>query len=140
MAALEPVWFWPGGDIALSYSTYCMDLSRKKSFAPERPGATGSAEERRRVARIVHDDRGNASVKWQDAPSGYKRQVLELLDPEPKEGLSLVKTPRSFDPYSRSTVPEPKQAAGPRKDLRKLSEWIKMMRELEERKAKGEAG
>jgi hypothetical protein len=116
-----------------------MDLSQKKSSAPERPETTDSAE-RRRVARIVHDDRGNASVKWHDAPSDYKRQVLEVLEPEPKDKLSLVKTPRSFDPYSRSTVPEPKKAAGPRKDLRKLSEWIKMMRELEERKARGEAG
>lgn len=115
-----------------------MDVSRKKSFAPEQPDATDSAE-RRRVARIVHDDRGNASVKWHDAPSDYKRQVLELED-EPKGGWSLAKTPRSFDPYSRHNLPEPKKAGGPRTDLRKLSEWIKMMRELEERKAKDEAG
>ena len=30
--------------------------------------------------------------------------------------------------------------AAPRTDLRKLSEWIKMMREREELKAKGEVG
>ena len=78
-------------------------------------------------------------MNWHDAPSDYKRPVLEL-ESEPKEGLALAKTPRSFDPYSRVTAPEPKKAGGPRTDLRKLSEWIKMMRELEERKARGEEG
>jgi len=115
-----------------------MDLSRKKTLTPGHPGVTESAE-RRRVARIVHDDRGNASVKWHDAPANYRRQVLELEGDEPHRGLSLQAEPQSFDPYSRHTVPEPKKAAAPRKDLRKLSEWIKQMRELEARKANGEA-
>ena len=99
--------------------------------------------ERRRVARIVHDDRGNASVKWHDAPSDYKRQVLELQsDEQDSGGLSLEVAPQSFDPYSRNRPPEPKKKgpAAPRTDLRKLSEWIKMMREREELKAKGEVG
>jgi hypothetical protein len=33
---------------------------------------------------------------------------------------------------------ESQKSTGPRKDLRKLSEWIKMMRDLEERKRRGE--
>jgi hypothetical protein len=131
------------GDRATSYSTYCMDLSQKKTFTPRRSDVTEPAE-RRRVARIVHDDRGNASVKWQDAPANYKRRVLELQSDEDRAGeLSLEVGPQGFDPYSRTRLPEPQRkttAAAPRTDLRKLSEWIKMMREREELKAKGKVG
>jgi hypothetical protein len=69
--------------------------------------------------------------------------VLELQpDEHHSGGLSLEVAPQSFDPYSRARLPEPKKkgAAAPRTDLRKLSEWIKMMREREELKAKGEIG
>jgi len=107
-----------------------MDNSRKKSFAAN--DSPVEAGVRRRIGRIIHDDRGNASVDWLDAPSDYKRQVFKLED-EPS-GLSIQKQPRSFNPYERSTLAEPKKAPAPKKDLRKLSEWIKMMRELEEKK------
>ena len=114
-----------------------MDNSRKKSFAWDRPVVTENAE-RRRVARIVHDDRGNKTVDWHDAPADYRRQVLEVESESP--GLAVQKAPRTFDPYARATPVESKKSTGPRKDLRKLSEWIKMMREREELKAKGEVG
>jgi hypothetical protein len=114
-----------------------MDNSRKKSFASERPTATTSTE-RRRIGRIVHDDRGNKTVDWHDAPADYKRTVLEVE--AESLGLATQKAPRTFDPYACATpVETTKKNTGPRKDLRKLSEWIKMMRELEERKLKGEA-
>jgi hypothetical protein len=115
-----------------------MDTSRKKR--PAAAVATGSTNtsdaERRRIGRIVHDDRGNASVSWHDAPSDYKRQVFELE--ENPGALASQKAPRTFNPYETVTLPEPKKAAGPKKDLKKLSEWIKMMRDLEERKRRGE--
>ncbi len=119
-----------------------MNLSQKKTFTPRRSEVTES--ERRRVARIVHDDRGNASVKWVDAPANYRRQVLEVQSDQHREDeLSLEVAPQSFDPYSRGRLPEPKKkttAAASRTDLRKLSEWIKMMREREELKAKDGVG
>src|SRR5579862_3589678 len=101
-----------------------MDLSQKKTFTPRRSEVTEPAE-RRRVARIVHDDRGNASVKWHDAPADYKRQVLELQSEEHREHeLSIEVAPQSFDPYSRHRLPEPppkkKTTSAPgRTDLRK---------------------
>jgi len=113
-----------------------MDNSRKKPSASDGQGAP-QAPERRRIGRIVHDDRGNASVDWRDAPANYRRPVFEI-ESEPE--LQLQTKPRSFDPYSSAQPPEPKKAAGPKKDLRALSQWIKMMRELEERKRKGEVG
>ena len=120
----------------MSYSTYFMENSRKKSFAADRNAATASAE-RRRIGRIVHDDRGNKTVDWHDAPADYQRQVLEVESES--HGLAVQKAPRTFDPYACATPVESKKSTGPRKDLRKLSEWIKMMRDLEERKSKDEA-
>jgi len=111
-----------------------MDIFRRKSAAAAENAATET--ERRRIARIVHDDRGNATVSYYDAPSDYKRQVLEL-ESEPG-ALAIQKVPRTFDPYECATLPEPRKATGPKKDLKKLSEWIKMMRDLEERKRRGE--
>jgi hypothetical protein len=114
-----------------------MDIFRKKS-APTADTNAAADTERRRVARIVHDDRGNATVNYYDAPSDYRRQVLEL-ESNP-HGLAIQKAPPTFNPYERATLPESKQAVGPKKDLKKLSEWIKMMRELEEKKRRGEIG
>ena len=114
-----------------------MDNARKKPLPPN-GGRETPAEERRRIGRIVHDDRGNASVDWLDAPADYRREVLEIArDEGPK--LSIQQAPRAFNPYERATLAEPRRGAAPRKDLKKLSEWIKMMRELEERKRRGDA-
>jgi hypothetical protein len=118
-----------------------METSRKKSFVSERHEAAAPKmdnSERRRIGRIVHDDRGNASLSWWDAPADYVRPVLEIESES--SGLAIQKAPRTFDPYACATPVEKKKtvAAEPRKDLRKLSEWIKMMRELEERKRQGE--
>jgi len=98
----------------------------RKRFRSE--AATPPAE-RRRVATIVHDQRGNASVEWRAAPTDQERPVLEV---QGERGLTLKTEDVSYDPYARS---RPRQAGGgTRTDLRKLSEWIKLMRELEERR------
>jgi hypothetical protein len=113
-------------------------------------GDSGSSD-RRRVGRVVHDDRGNAVVQWEEAPADYERPVLEIESSGTRPGLQhrlgshplSLDDPQSFDPYSNSGALErkpPQQRTGntSRTDLRKLSEWIKMMRELEERKARGD--
>ena len=102
------------------------------------------ASNRRRASQIVHDDRGNARVEWIDA--GYAGVELERaplsIEATPARGESArltVERVRStgFDPYARvgaAHVPEPKKAPVKR-DLRKLGEWIKLKRELDERKS-----
>jgi hypothetical protein len=98
-----------------------------------RPEQAASPAERRRVGTVVHDDRGNAKVEWRAAPADEERPVLELLG---EDGLSLKTDEVSYDPYSRT---RPSRAGASRRtDLRKLSEWIKKMRELEERKREDE--
>jgi hypothetical protein len=84
--------------------------------------------ERRRVGTLERDDRGNASLRWRDAPPGDERDVLEILG-----GPLAIKTDDSHDPYARGKAQHKPRAPG-RTDLRKLSEHIKKMRELEERK------
>ncbi|HYB33352.1 MAG TPA: hypothetical protein VED45_07975 [Steroidobacteraceae bacterium] len=106
----------------------------------KRPVDNGRPEaERRRIGVVVHDDRGNASVTWHDAPADEERQVLEVLG-EPK--LTLKTEEENFDPYARhqsgKSSGAARNAARKPTDLRKLSEWIKMMRELEERKRNGD--
>jgi hypothetical protein len=94
------------------------------------------------LGRIVHDDRGQASVEWHDAPANQRRTVLELEDTQREQRRlkserdnPAAKAPRqdTFNPYQRTPGAAP--ATGPRRDLRKLSKWIKMMREVEEQKA-----
>ena len=116
-----------------------MDQSTKTGPIP--PESVPEAE-RRRIGEVVHDDRGNASVKWSDAPPDYQRPVLELVEDAAGQPES------AFNPYGLGATGS---ATGPhrtpastrstgnttRTDLRKLSDWIKTMRELEERKRNG---
>jgi hypothetical protein len=100
---------------------------------PQETTAAVADTERRRIGLVVHDDRGQASVEWRDAPDDYQRPVLEVLgNPQ----LALKTDEESYDPYARHTATYPRTGPGStsRTDLRKLSEWIKMKRELEERK------
>ncbi|HVO45132.1 MAG TPA: hypothetical protein VMT29_02245 [Steroidobacteraceae bacterium] len=113
------------------------------------PDATPSGP-RRRMSRIVHDHKGNASVQWHDAPDDYERPKLEIETTPAagaQRGLDIgslaLRNEDTHNPYMR--VPDPdRQASGrtTRTDLRRLSAWIKMMRELEEAKKRngGEEG
>lgn len=113
-------------------------MSAKKDIG--RPPGVGSAAdtaERRRIGRIVRDDRDSASVEWVDAPSDYNRIPLSIEGTMPPG----AKRPQGgYNPYE--TLSPGKSGADRRpvkRDLRKLSEWIKKMRELEERKKRGDA-
>ena len=98
---------------------------------------------RRRLSRIVHDHKGNATVEWFDAPADYERPVFEIegaREPAtpPRRGLSTgslaIEKDDSHNPYTRSPDADHKRGSTTRTDLRKLSAWIKMMRSLEEAK------
>ncbi|HEV2228916.1 MAG TPA: hypothetical protein VGR86_08155 [Steroidobacteraceae bacterium] len=108
-----------------------MNGSGNKKRVEEKP--VGPEANRRRIGLVVHDDRGQASVEWHDAPADFERPVLEILgNPE----LTLKNDDVSYDPYARHAASLPKTNPGntTRTDLRKLSEWIKMKRAMEERK------
>jgi hypothetical protein len=108
----------------------------------KKPGVVGPYDalptgERRRLGRIVHDDRGNASVEWEDAPPDYERPVLEIEGQATSTGGLSIKPDETFDPYARTRTNDRKSGNTTRTDLRKLSEWIKLTRELEEKKNRG---
>jgi len=120
----------------MTYSS--MDNRKNKPLLAGSPDKDGAAE-RRRLAKIVHDDRGNARVEWQDAPHALERVTLSI------DGEPGLRTGGGYNPYERGAggfagpAHDPTVSARPQKrDLRKLSEWIKQMRELEARKQRGE--
>jgi hypothetical protein len=124
-----------------------VDRNDKRRSVPEEP--TSVAFPRRRLGRVEHDERGNATMEWAplpEAPGATDRVVLEILD---DPGLVNRAAPargaasRGFQPYASGHV-DPFGAApatAPRKpkDLRKLGEWLKMTKELEERRKRGES-
>jgi len=96
------------------------------------------------MGRIVHDERGAASLEWRDAPDDYERPVFRIEGTGVKEPLS-VRNDDSFNPYDRTPDKStpiagrmPNKSSGGKRDLRKLGEWMKLMREMEERKKRGD--
>jgi hypothetical protein len=112
---------------------------KKDSARPDSPrDASADTVERRRIGRIVRDDRDTASVEWVDAPSDYKRVHLSIEGELPRGGAK--RAANGYNPYetispSKSKAPDKRPV---NRDLRKLSAWIKQMREIEERKKRGD--
>jgi len=112
-----------------------------KRKPPTEHDDTSASAERRRLGRIVHDDRGSASVEWRDAPGDYERPVFRIEGTGVQDELAL-KDEDTFNPYDRkpdgATTLGGNPAKSGKRDLRKLSEWVKMMRAMEERKKRGD--
>jgi hypothetical protein len=137
---------WPGGTELPKTRHIPMQNNQKgKPNSAEDPTGATSILERRRIAKVVHDERGNASVEWVKAPEEGERVALALEDTE-----TTARPERGYDPYqkaakarsggppSQQSGPGPSDRPGKPRDLRKLSEWIKQMRELEARKQRGD--
>lgn len=103
------------------------------------PEPSASTPERRRAGRIVRDDRDTARVEWVDAPTDYGRVPLSIEGTLPP---GVKRTPGGgYNPYETISPHKGSVAADQRpvkRDLRKLSAWIKQMRELEARKKRGD--
>jgi hypothetical protein len=109
-----------------------LEASPKKSEGADdrKQESTG---ERRRLSRVRHDERGNAYVEWVDAPAELVERPRLEIQREPGE-LQLDSQRSAHNPYANDSGVARKSGNTTRTDLRKLSEWIKLMRELEERK------
>jgi hypothetical protein len=115
----------------------------KHRYPSPPPADTSPQAERRRLSKVVHDHKGNATLEWYDAPAGEERPVFEIegarqpAAPPPRKlgtGSLAIESEDTYNPYTRIPETERKRPPGQRTDLRKLSAWIKMMRELEEAK------
>jgi hypothetical protein len=101
---------------------------------------------KRRASRIVHDERGNARIEWieESAVRPVDRIPLAIVDEGARSTAAWSPTQydKGFNPYQAGTgtpgSAEPQTSPRGKKDLRKLSEWIKQQRELEARKRGGE--
>ncbi|MGH8171302.1 MAG: hypothetical protein ACRETJ_12275 [Steroidobacteraceae bacterium] len=116
-----------------------LDASAKKIEGEEDHRKPESSGERRRLSRVRHDDRGNAYVEWIDAPAELVERPRLEIQREPGE-LHLDPQRSAYDPYANDSGVARKSGNTTRTDLRKLSEWIKLMRELEERKRDDDGG
>jgi hypothetical protein len=95
--------------------------------------------QQRRIGQVVHDERGSASVRWYDAPDDYERTKLEIANTGVHKKLELKRDEDTFNPYDRKPVSgDPSAPKGGKRDLKKLSEWLKLMRAMEDRKKGGE--
>src|SRR5579871_123657 len=117
---------------------------RKRS--PKPPGTDMPGDpKRRRLSQVVHDHKGNASVVWHEAPEDYERPVFEVEGAtQParpgtrglQTGSLSISTDDTYNPYTRVPDSGRKGAPGKPRDLRRLSAWIKLMRQLEESRQK----
>jgi hypothetical protein len=105
---------------------------------PSKPAASGDDAKRRRIGLIVRDDRDTAHIEWVDAPNDYTRVPLSI-EGAPPPGSNPPQA--GYDPYETISPTKNRTEANKKpvkRDLHKLSAWIKQMRELEERKKRGE--
>jgi hypothetical protein len=114
-----------------------------KASAPN-PDSDVDARSNGRTGRVKFDDRGNAIWEWAIATGAFGREVsterlqklehpaLSLADdaPTPLEAVRAnpLGTKKGYDPYDSGKLGKP--PAPPRKkDLRRLSEFIKLKRQ-----------
>jgi hypothetical protein len=118
--------------------------------APAKPGdAQAKKDGEKSTGRVKFDERGNAVWEWQVATGAFGREVttqrlqklehpaLSIADdaPTPFETVRAnpLGTKKGYDPYDSGKLggkkPEPQK-----KDLRKLSEWLKLKKQAESNK------
>jgi hypothetical protein len=119
-------------------------MDDEKNKRPVRPwqqaGPTSVEFPRRRLGRIVHDERGQASMEWErvepDERGTSPRLALSLVDdPAPTaRSLRLSSANQGVDPYDRGIETTAERAVHPRRrpgDLRQLDAWIRQRRAVE---------
>jgi hypothetical protein len=106
--------------------------------------ADGPADAKKQTGRVQFDERGNAIWEWAIATGAFGREVsTERLQKLENPGLSLADdaptpfdkvkpnphgTVKGYNPYDSGKL-EGSQAAPKKKDLRKLSEWLKLKKQ-----------
>lgn len=133
-------------------------MSSESAKSGSKPGANGPAESPHDLdgtsnptGRVKFDDRGNAIWEWQITTGAFSPEVstsrlqrlenpaLSIADDAPTP-LDYVRpnplgTKKGYNPYDSGKLG--KAPAPPRKkDLRKLSEWLKLKKQADQNKGK----
>src|SRR5271168_3066429 len=119
----------------------------KTSSAADSAGKTGAPDAKAKPAgtgRVKFDDRGNAIWEWSVATGAFGREVsTERLQKLEVPGLSLAEdapTPsqrvkanpmgalKGYNPYDSGKIGKPPEVPK-KKDLKKLSDWLKLKKQ-----------
>jgi hypothetical protein len=128
-------------------------VSSEKSKTPKAaPPGGGPNEDPKTTGRVTFDDRGNAVWEWQIETGSFGADVstsrlsklehpsLSLADdaPTPFETVRAnpLGTKKGYDPYDSGKLGKT-NAAARKKDLRKLSEWMKLKKQYASNKDGG---
>jgi hypothetical protein len=112
------------------------------------PPPTSDAGGEKSTGRVKFDERGNAVWEWQVATGAFGLEVstqrlqklehpaLSIADdaPTPVETVRAnpLGTKKGYDPYDSGRLG--KKPPPPKKDLRRLSEWLKIKKQAERNK------
>jgi hypothetical protein len=128
-------------------------VSANKSKSPPKPGVRDTVNESPELAdnisgRVKFDDRGNAIWEWSVATGAFGREVsTERLKRLENPALSIAEdaptpfdiarpnplgTVKGYDPYDSGKLG--KAAAARKKDLRRLSEFLKLKKQFADNK------
>jgi hypothetical protein len=130
-----------------------MSADRSKSYPPK-PGDDAAGKpsdakgEAKTTGRVQFDDKGNAIWEWSIATGAFGREVtterlqklehpaLSLADDAPTPFETVRANPlgakKGYDPYDSGKLG--KRPAPVKKDLRKLSEFLKLKKQAAENK------
>ncbi len=116
-------------------------MSKDKRNPPPPP----SDEAPKTTGRVQFDDRGNAIWEWSVSTGAFGREVstqrlkklehpaLSLAEDAPTPQAQLRPNPqgvvKGYNPYDSGKLGGPKKEPPRKKDLQKLSEWLKLKKQ-----------
>jgi hypothetical protein len=132
-------------------------VSTEKPKSSTNAGPKGPADDTAKSARVdkptgrvKFDERGNAVWEWQVATGAFGREVstqrlqklehpaLSLADDSPTPFETARPNPlgkkKGYDPYDSGKLGGKKPDVPQKKDLRRLSEWLKLKKQAESNK------
>ncbi len=122
--------------------------ARARSGQPKAPAAPAAA--RKKSGRVKFDARGNAVWEWAVATGAFGREVsTERMKTLENEALSLAEdaptpfdlvqpnplgTVKGYNPYDSGKLGRTQQQPPKKTDLRKLGDWLKLKKQVADRK------